>query len=147
MGSAVGVCDAEDLVVVDEGHLEIHLGQAPGKVITDHAAEFDLAQAQVLVRVALHLAVPAGGGVHDLLEALEADGVEQALGEHGYAVLPAQAAAFEDGAQENVAQVLQRQRVCRKLLGYDRQRGGGGLADAQGQVAGRPAHADNDVPA
>src|SRR5262249_35251018 len=34
-----------------------------------------------------------------------------------------------------------------ELLGDDGQGGGGGLADAQGEVAGRPAHADDEVPA
>ena len=39
------------------------------------------------------------------------------------------------------------ERPVRELLGDDRERGGGGLADAQRQVPGRPAHADDQVPA
>jgi len=75
-------------------------------MIAKHAAKLDLTQSQVSVRILLHLAVTAGGGVHDMFQALEADGVEQAFGKHGHAVLPAEAAALDDGASKNIAKMI-----------------------------------------
>ena len=55
------------------------------------------------------------------------------------------AQALDDRAGQRVDDGRQANRP-RKLLRDDRDRGAGGLADAQRQVAGRPAHRDDEVP-
>ena len=53
---------------------------------------------------------------------------------------------LDDGADQRVDEHLEPKR-CGELFGNQRQRGARGLRDAEAQVAGGPAHRDDDVPA
>ena len=91
------------------------------------------------MRVALDFGEPArsssGSMEHD------------AFGDDRDAVAPAVAQALDDRADQRVDDGLEPERACLELLRDERQRGARGLADAERQVPGLPAHRDDEVPA
>ena len=102
-------------------------------------ADVDLGDADVPVLVAL-----------DLLESrelLRIEAEDEPLGEHGDAVAPPVGEALDDGADERVDDRLEPDLLRRELLGDERQRRARRLADAEREVAGLPAHRDDEVPA
>ena len=79
-------------------------------------------------------------------EALFAHGFNEAFGEDGNAVEAAFGAAFDDGADDDVADFIDGDGAAAEFLGDDGEGGGGGLGDAKGEVTGGAAHADDEVP-
>ena len=106
----------------------------------DDGTELDLGEANVVVLVALDV---AGDG----LELVLGEVLDQALGEHGDAVGAAVREALDDGAGEDVDDLVERDGLSAELLGNDRERRARGLADAEREVAGLSAHRDDEVPA
>lgn len=85
--------------------------------------------------------------VHGLDKGLFADALDEPLGQDDDAVPRLFGLGLDDGADDAIAQVVERDLGAAKLFGDDGERGGGSLADAQGQVPRGPAHADGQVPA
>ena len=110
-------------------HLGLHL-----------AREVDLGEADVAVLVALDVLQLGQLGRVELLD--------QPLGQHGDAEVPAHRAALDDRALDDVADVGEGDvSRLRELLADDGERRARGLADAEREVAGLAAHRDDDVPA
>ena len=73
--------------------------------------------------------------------------LDEALGEHGDAVGPPAGQALDDRADERVDDGREPHAAAPELLGDERERGAGGLADAEREVPGLAAHRDDEVPA
>ena len=72
---------------------------------------------------------------------------DDALGDDRDAVAPAVAEALDDRADQRVDDRLEPDRSSGELLGDERQRRAGRLADAEREVPGLAAHRDDEIPA
>ena len=115
------------------------LGEALLHGVLDDVAEVDLRDPDVVVRVALD--------DRELLEIALRENLDEPLGEHRDAVLPAVREPLDDRPHERVDDRLQSRLLARELLGDERERRAGGLADAEREVPGLPPHGDDEVPA
>src|SRR5262245_60631046 len=97
--------------------------------------------------IKLEAAEPPVAARDDASELLFVNGPNQALGKHGDAVRSLVGLAFDDGAQQDVQQVTERDLLASEFLGNDREGRRRGLADAEGEMAGCAAHADDQIPA
>ena len=113
----VGAAQFVAKILVNEGHLDAELFEAHGQQLLHQAAEFDFAQAQMAVVVAndfaesLQLAFGQRGD-----QAFFADAFNQAFREHDEAVLGAFGGALDDGADDDVADFVHRDRTTAKFL-------------------------------
>jgi hypothetical protein len=111
--------------------------QAFGQQIADELAEVDFAHAQVVEFVGLIGSVFAVGAIQNDAQ-IVFDRFDKPLGEDDDSVIFLILDAFDDGAQDGVAQELEGDLVGfaagveAELFGDDGESGGGGLADAQG---------------
>ena len=113
-----------------------------------HAAELNLAQTQVVVLIAGHGAVAAQMNlIHGLDQGLVADTLDEPLGQDDDAVFSSLHLALDDRADDDVAQLIERDGGAAKLFGNYGEGRRGGLADAESEVPRGPAHADHQIPA
>src|SRR5579875_69258 len=87
------------------------------------------------------------GCAHTLHQAGFADSFQQSLGQDGDAVIDVHAAPLNDTADKDIAYFVESNVAVAELFGNDGQGSGCGLADAQGQMAGRSPHTNDDIPA
>ena len=119
----------------DDADRDAACPQTRGHALLEQARELQLGQPDVAVRIALDLA--QGEGIQPL---------DEAFGEQGDAVLAPQDATLDDRAFEGVGDLVEAHRAVRELLADDGQGRAGGAADAEGEMAGVPAHDRDEEP-
>ena len=72
---------------------------------------------------------------------------DEPFSDDGHAVAPPVAQSLHDRADQRVDDGLEADVAAGELLRNERQRGTGGLADAEREVTRLPAHRDDEVPA
>ena len=115
--------------------------------VLHQAAEFNFAQTQMAVVVAQHLAVAAQFAFgHRLNQPLFAHGFNQSFGEDNQPVLRTFRFALDDGANDDVANLVHRDLAIAEFLRDDGNRGRRGLADAKREMPRGAAHANDEIP-
>ena len=101
--------------------------------------KLDLVEPKVSVLVALRR--------RKLGDVLGRDDLGQPLRENGDSVRPPAGESLDDRSGERVHDRLQRDDLASELLGDERERRAGGLADAEREMAGLSSHGHDEVPA
>ena len=147
-GDRIGRAEFVAEILVDEVDFHSEPPQPFAEVILDHPAEFDFAQAEVAVRVALDVAVLPEPvlGAQCAEQAFLTDRLEQPLGQDGNSVFLASYLVLEDRTDHHVRNGVESDLLTAELFGDDGNRRRRGLADAQGEMPRRSTHTNNDVP-
>ena len=126
--------------LVDDRHLDAALLQADLHLVLDLAAEVDLGDADVALRVAVH--------VLQLGHLARAESLDERLGQQHHAMRLPHRAALDDAALDDVAQCRRARSVSAvKLFRDDGAGRAHRLADAEREVSGRPSHGHAEIPA
>src|SRR5581483_1709714 len=135
VGAAQLVAD----VLVRDRDLHVALREAALQLGLDLARQIDFGEADVAMFVALD--------VFEFGQLLLVEFFDQPFGQDRDAVMKSVGAPLDDRAFDDVTDLREGHGLLLELLADERERGAGGLADAERQVAGLPAHRDDDEPA